>query len=184
MVVAVTVLTIIGCLFLLYILIQILTDYRKIVYIGDENKCLVYEEGDIKVTGRPDYIKRQDNNYIPYEYKSFKIKSQDAYLDHKLQLACYMRLIEKTFGQRPDYGIITYGNNRIFRINNTSELQLRLDKNIQRLKELKTGRTTPVRNHCIFEKCLACRYNSVCKHRLEKKIQTVKDENYTNKVEP
>lgn len=166
MIIVLTILIIVGCLFLLYILIKILADYRKIIYIGDKDKCLVYKEGDIKIIGRPDYIKKQENNYIPYEYKSLKIKSKDAYLDHKLQLVCYMRLVEKTFGRRPDYGIITYGNNRIFRIDNTSELQVKLDKSIQRLKELKTGRATPVRNHYIVEKCLACRYYPVCKHRL------------------
>lgn len=157
------------CAFLLYILIKSLANCRSIIYVGDRDKALVYNEGDIKIIGRPDYIKREENNYVPYEYKSLKIKSQNAYLDHKLQLACYMRLIEKTFGQRPDYGIITYGNNRIFRVDNTSELQQKLDRRIDRLKELKAGRATPVRNHDVFEKCFACKYYSVCKHRLEKK---------------
>ena len=157
------------CALLLYSLIKSSTKDRSIIYVSDRDKALVYNEGDIKIIGRPDYIKREENNYVPYEYKSLEIKSKNAYLDHRLQLACYMRLIEKNFGQRPDYGIITYGNNKTFRISNTLELQQKLDKRISRLKELKAGRVEPVRNHNIFEKCFACKYYSICKHRLEKK---------------
>ena len=157
------------CAVLLYSLIKLSTKDRNIIYVSGRNKALVYNEGDVRIIGRPDYIRREENNYVPYEYKSLKIKSQDAYLDHKLQLACYMRLIEKTFKQRPDYGIITYGNDIKFRISNSLELQQKLDKRISRLKELKAGRVEPVRNHNIFEKCFACKYYSICKHRLEEK---------------
>ncbi len=157
------------CALFLYILIKSLINDRNIIYVGDKNKVLVYNEGDIRIIGRPDYIKREENNYVAYEYKSLKIKSKNAYLDHKLQLACYMRLVEKTFKQKPDYGIITYGNKRRFKISNTLELQQKLDKRIDRLKELKTGRAVPVRSHNVFEKCFACKYYPICKHRLGKK---------------
>jgi len=183
MIIALTIAIGICCLFLLYLFIKVLGSRRNIIYIGDRDKALVYTEGDLKIIGKPDYIKREDNNYVPYEYKSLKIKSNAAYLDHKLQLACYMRLIEKTFNQKPGYGVITYGNKKTFKVDNTPQLQEQLEKRIGRLKELKTGKAMPARNHHIHAKCFACRYYSACKYRLGRKKSKAISNSYQNSSE-
>lgn len=152
---------------ILYFLVRLLFIHEKIVYIRDKENPLVYDDGYITLIGSPDYIKKRGKNYIPHEYKKLKIKSHDAYLSHKLQLASYMLLIEKTFKKRPKYGIITYANNMSFKVDNTPELHRTLSKRIGRLKELKTGRAKPVRNHSIVERCFSCKYCPFCKQRLQ-----------------
>lgn len=166
MIILLTILIILAFFFLLYCFIKLLTRRKDIVYSSKRNQPLEYTTEDITLKGRPDYIKREEGNYVPYEYKSLKIKAKDAYLDHKLQLACYMRLIEKSYRIRPDYGVITYGNKRNFKVDNTIGLQKELDRRINRLKELKTNRAKPTRNHYIRLKCAACRHNPTCAERL------------------
>jgi len=130
---------------------------------------LIYREANLKIVGRPIYIKREDTKYVPYEHESLKMEAKKPYLDHKLQLSCYMMLIEEFFGQKANCGMITYANNKTFKVDNTLALRHKLDKRIRRLKDLKMGKVSPVRNHHIFEKCFACKYYSNCKDRLGKR---------------
>ncbi len=62
------------------------------------------------LVGRPDYIVAASEGVIPVEVKSTRLRGDDPYDSHKLQLAAYCLLIEETEGRRPPYGILHYAN--------------------------------------------------------------------------
>jgi CRISPR-associated exonuclease Cas4 len=54
------------------------------------------------LVGRPDRLVREGEFVIPEEWKSAKRVSDS----HRLQLACYMLLVEETYGVRPPHGVV------------------------------------------------------------------------------
>ncbi len=58
------------------------------------------------LTGKPDYLVDQGDQIIPVEVKSSRAKD-GPYDLHIYQLAAYCLLVEREFGKRPPYGIIT-----------------------------------------------------------------------------
>ena len=59
----------------------------------------------LKLTGKPDYLVRQNGIIIPVEVKSGRAP-ESPYDSHIFQLASYCLLVEKTYNKRPPYGII------------------------------------------------------------------------------
>lgn len=89
---------------------------------GKVERPLYYQP--LKLTGKPDYLVRRNGGIIPVEVKSGRAP-ETPYDSHIFQLASYCLLVEKTYGERPAYGIIHY-NNRDFAIDYTPELEFAL----------------------------------------------------------
>jgi CRISPR-associated exonuclease Cas4 len=66
----------------------------------------------LDLTGKPDYLVRQNGQIIPVEVKSGRAPKA-PYDAHIFQLASYCLLVEKTYGKRPPSGILHY-NDRDF----------------------------------------------------------------------
>ena len=89
---------------------------------GKVERPLYYQP--LKLTGKPDYLVRQNGVIIPVEVKS-GLAPKSPYDSHIFQLASYCLLVEKTYGKRPPYGIIHY-NDHDFAIDYTPELEFAL----------------------------------------------------------
>jgi CRISPR-associated exonuclease Cas4 len=117
----------------------------------------------IGLSGKPDYLVRQDNAIIPVEVKSSKI-AETPYDSHIYQLAAYCRLVETAYKVRPAYGILHYPN-RTFRIDYTADLE---NEMIDLLFDIRSqaNRKDVRRSHDNSRRCVRCGYRSNCEQSL------------------
>ena len=139
----------------------------KVIYTdtggwGEVERPLYY--APLKLTGKPDYLVRQNNSVlIPVEVKSGRAP-QSPYDSHIFQLASYCLLVEKTYGKRPPYGIIHY-NNRDFSIDYTPELEFAL---MDLLAEMRRDevKNEVNRSHEHPPRCARCGFKDMCDQSL------------------
>ena len=117
----------------------------------------------LKLTGKPDYLVRQNGIVIPVEVKSGRAP-ESPYDSHIFQLASYCLLVEKTYGKRPPYGIIHY-NDRDFAIDYTAGLEFALMDLLadMRRDELKNHVD---RSHEQAARCAHCGFRDLCDQSL------------------
>lgn len=128
---------------------------------GKVEKPLFYTA--MELTGKPDYLVRQNGKIIPVEVKSGK--APDApYDSHIYQLAAYCLLVEKTYNTRPPYGIIHY-ENRDFAIDYTRELEEALVDLLVEMKRDEYKRDVP-RSHEQVGRCAKCGFRKKCDQSL------------------
>lgn len=116
----------------------------KIFYADDKNKEAEITSKKLvshkyNISGKPDYIFRRRNNYIPVELKSGKIgDNEHPRAGDLMQLVAYFIIIEENFGKVP-YGKLIYSDS-MFIIKNTKKLKKQLIKNTKSMRKmLKTG---------------------------------------------
>ena len=128
---------------------------------GKVERPLYYQP--LQLTGKPDYLVRQDKTIIPVEVKSGRAP-ESPYDSHIFQLASYCLLVEKTYGKRPPYGIIHY-NDRDFAIDYTPELEFAL---MDLLAEMRRDdrRKDVERSHEQAARCARCGFKNVCDQSL------------------
>lgn len=128
---------------------------------GKVEKPLFYQP--LGLTGKPDYLIRQNGEIIPVEVKSGRAP-EAPYDSHIYQLASYCLLVEKTYGKRPSYGIIHY-NNRDFAIDYTEELESSL---LDLLAEMKRDehKKEVARSHEQVSRCTRCGFRKICDQSL------------------
>ena len=109
----------------------------------------------LKLSGRPDRIVEGN---IPEEWKS----SLRVYDSHRVQLGCYLILIEEETGVRPTHGWIVTGDHRRHRIENTPELREWVLDIAERIRATRRnlGQEIPVRQPAA--KCQACGMTKGC----------------------
>jgi CRISPR-associated exonuclease Cas4 len=117
----------------------------------------------LKLTGKPDYLVRNQGTVIPVEVKSGRAP-ESPYDSHIFQLASYCLLVEKTYGKRPPYGIIHY-NNRNFAIDYTPELETAL---MELLAEMRRDeiKNSVDRSHDQPPRCARCGFRELCDQSL------------------
>jgi CRISPR-associated exonuclease Cas4 len=129
---------------------------------GKVEKPLFYPAMDL--TGKPDYLVKQNGKIIPVEVKSGRAP-EAPYDSHIYQLAAYCLLVEKTYHTRPPYGIIHY-ENRDFAIDYTRELENALIDLLVEMKRDEHKKNVP-RSHEQPARCAKCGYRNVCDERLD-----------------
>jgi CRISPR-associated exonuclease Cas4 len=115
------------------------------------------------LTGKPDYLIKQNGVIIPAEVKS-GYAPRSPYDSHVMQLAAYCLLVETTFGARPPYAILRY-RNRTFKLPFTPELEEEVCGLITEIRRCKTRDDIP-RSHENPARCGSCGYRQVCDQRL------------------
>ena len=128
---------------------------------GKVEKPLFYTP--MELTGKPDYLVKQNGKIIPVEVKSGRAP-EAPYDSHIYQLAAYCLLVEKTWHTRPPYGIIHY-ENRDFAIDYTRELENALVDLLVEMKRDEHKKDVP-RSHEQPGRCAKCGYRNVCDQSL------------------
>jgi CRISPR-associated exonuclease Cas4 len=115
------------------------------------------------LTGKPDYLIRQNGQVIPVEVKSGRAP-EAPYDSHIYQLAAYCLLVERTYGVRPSHGIIHYPD-RDFAVDYTSQLESSL---LDILADMKRDqlRSQVDRSHDQAARCARCGFRNVCDQSL------------------
>jgi len=128
---------------------------------GKLEKPLFYAA--LELTGKPDYLVEKNGQLIPVEVKSGRAP-EAPYDSHIFQLASYCLLVEKTYGNRPPYGIIHY-ENRDFAVDYTRELESALMELLADMKEDDVKQEVP-RSHEQASRCARCGFRNVCDQSL------------------
>jgi CRISPR-associated exonuclease Cas4 len=161
----------IGIVILLLIVLEIRTrrsesSYDEIVY-DDSGIQKVPEkplfDSELRLAGKPDFLLKKDGVLIPVEMKSTQIRNS-AYDNHLYQLLAYCRLTEKTYGERPPFGILRYRNKAI-KISYTIEKEAALSSVIAAMRsDIQNG--VHSRSHQQPSRCLNCGYRGRCPEKL------------------
>lgn len=135
---------------------------RDIVYIGDEHgEVLRLKKEGIVLTGKPDFIKRIDGNYIPIEFKSSN-PSPAKIEGIKFQLAAYFELIRENYGVAPPYGVLEFASGEKHQIENTPALRDRLWEKMELIASARRHSENLRRNHNNPRRCQICEFKPVC----------------------
>ncbi len=133
----------------------------EIEYVGsDGGEEIVSKKYGIK--GKPDYVIKINNEYIPVEEKTADLQSPT--FPHVIQITAYCMLIEDKYGTPPPYGILKYKNAE-FKIpyeKRWKEITTQLRKNM--LKDIERG--IAHRNHNNPKKCARCIRREYCPEKL------------------
>jgi len=103
------------------------------------------------LTGKPDYVVRQDGAWIPVEVKSSHAPTQ-PYRSHIYQLAAYCLLIERTRNVRPPYGILHYRDGT-FAIDYSDTLRGELIGLLGQMRASEKQHNGPARSHKQAARC-------------------------------
>ncbi len=115
------------------------------------------------LTGKPDYLIRENGAVIPVEVKSSRAPSL-PYDSHVFQLAAYCLLVERTYGKRPPYGVLRY-RDRSFRIDYSAALEQSLETLLEGIR-VQGRRAETHRSHQEPGRCNRCGYRTICDQRL------------------
>ena len=135
----------------------------KILY-SDLNKSAkpLYSK-KLQITGKPDYIIKEKDRFIPVELKFGKHNRPQK--NHIFQLAGYRQLIEDSYGGFVPYGIIIYNNKNQFKISFNPQIRFELESTIEEMrKTLKSGKLS--RNHNDFHRCINCSMKEYCSFKI------------------
>ena len=119
---------------------------------------------NLGLTGRPDYlIQEPDGQIVPVEIKSGAAPAV-PYEGHVLQLAAYCLLVEETYGQRPQRGVLHYAD-QAYAIPFSDELE---ESVLELLAEMHADyRSEEVdRDHGDWRRCAACGHRDHCAQSL------------------
>lgn len=116
------------------------------------------------ITGKPDYIVKKNNHYIPIEVKTGWHHEPKKY--HIFQLATYCQLLEDNYEGLVPYGMLIYSDtSQQFMISFNPKLRFELDSTMKKMRrELKIGKI--IRNHQNPHRCKACSMGANCKIKL------------------
>ena len=128
---------------------------------GKADKPL-YSSG-LGLTGKPDYLVQQNGRIIPVEVKSGRAP-KTPYDSHIYQVAAYCLLVEKSFGQRPPYGILHY-QDRDFAIDYTPQLESALLSLLDEIRRDERRQNVP-RSHQAPARCRGCGFRATCDEAL------------------
>lgn len=99
----------------------------------------------LQLKGKPDYIIKKGNDYIPVEVKTGRTPDI-PYRNHVAQLFAYCALIEGKYSVRPKYGVIKYPE-REFEIEYTPEGEKGLQQLISEMNEMRESEVEPRCKH-------------------------------------
>ena len=116
-----------------------------------------------RLTGKPDYIVRNENQYIPVEVKTGK--GSHPHQSQVLQLAVYCQILEDTFGEFVPEGILVY-NNVPYTIRFDPKLRFELE-NVMRTMRISLRNGLVKRNHDDPARCRHCSMKQYCTNNLK-----------------
>ncbi len=116
------------------------------------------------LTGKPDYLVQQGNEWIPVEVKSAHLSGRAPYHAHVMQLTAYCLLIEEEFGVRPSHGILQYADATI-RLAYTDALRQELLATLSEMRRAARSREVS-RHHEAPGRCRRCGYREICTQAL------------------
>lgn len=116
-----------------------------------------------RLSGRPDYVLEAKEGFVPVEVKAGKTPNHPHH-NHRLQVGCYLRLIETKTGQAPPYGLLNYPDG-VFRVAWDDKLKGDVQEVIAKIEQARVaGRAD--RDHEHKARCIGCARRDACEQKL------------------
>lgn len=80
---------------------------KRVYSDSDRKPGIVLYSSTINLVGKPDFIVKDGDNYIPVEVKTGRTPSE-PYQNHVMQLMAYCLLVEENYDQAPIGGFLKY----------------------------------------------------------------------------
>ena len=137
----------------------------QVVYADSEdaNEALLVDK-ESGLRGRPNQIVIIDQEFIPVEQKSGR-PPKFPHDSHKFQVLSYLKLVESSTGHAPSYGVINYGNEKVFKVLWNNENRQHLESQIKEIQQAMVSGEVH-RNHDRIGKCKNCSRAHACPERL------------------
>ncbi len=119
----------------------------------------------LRLTGKPDYLVRDGDGYVPVEVKSGRAPAGGPYESHVYQLAAYCALVAEAYGRRPSYGLIKYAD-KTLAVDYTPEFESELMTLLDDIRTDSDADDVP-RSHNSAARCRACGFREACGEALE-----------------
>jgi len=115
------------------------------------------------LSGKPDYIVRRGDHYIPVEVKTGRTPDE-PHESHLMQLGVYCLLVEENYGSRPATGVLQYPE-KTFEVPFTDDYR---DKVLKMTLQMRMAKMTGEvhRNHDRRGKCQGCSRRAMCPERI------------------
>lgn len=134
----------------------------NIEYIGAFGEGKKITSNRYGIRGKPDYIIKSNEDYIPVEEKSSDLDRPK--FSHVMQITAYCMLIEDKYGSPPPYGVLKY-KKRQFKIpyeERWKNMVIKIREDM--IRDMKRGEAH--RNHNSKNKCLHCARRDYCPEKL------------------
>ena len=116
-----------------------------------------------RIAGKPDYIVKKNNRYIPVEVKIGLYNAPQK--NHILQLAAYCQLVEENYRSFVPYGVLVYDKTKQYKIPFDPKLRFELEQSIKKMRYIiQTGRLE--RNHNEYHRCKNCSMKTYCEMKI------------------
>ena len=99
----------------------------------------------IKLSGKPDYLIKDKEKFIPVEVKTGKTPNS-PYVNHTMQLMAYCFLVEENYGVRPPGGYLKYPNKE-FKIAYTHQAEEEIRNLVEEILIVKKENKEQTCNH-------------------------------------
>ncbi len=116
-----------------------------------------------KIVGKPDYIVKKNNQFIPVEVKTgvYNIPQKN----HVLQLAAYCQLVEENYKNFVPFGVLVYNKSKQYKIPFDPKLRYELEYSIKNMRNILKTRSLS-RNHNDQNRCKNCSMRSYCERKI------------------
>lgn len=120
-------------------------------------------DDELQLIGKPDYIVRRGRDLIPVEVKPLR-RAKRPYESDIYQLMAYCLLMERTYGQRPPYGLLRYATHT-FRIDYDDDMAATVIDVVTHMHALHDAVDVP-RQHNSITRCRGCGFWQQCDQSL------------------
>ena len=116
-----------------------------------------------KIAGKPDYIVKKNNQFIPVEVKTGDNNIPQK--NHVLQLAAYCQLVEENYKSFVPFGVLVYNKSKQHKIPFDPTLRFELEQSIKDMKYILQTKSL-TRNHNDPNRCRNCSMRSYCEMKI------------------
>ena len=133
--------------------------HGKIIYSDLNVPAEPFFSKKYMISGKPDYVIRDKDNYIPVELKTggYKIPQKN----HIFQLAAYCHLIEESYNVFVPYGILVLNNQDDYKLPFNPKMRFELENTIKKMRYLLRSDIV-TRNHEDPHRCINCSMRKYC----------------------
>ncbi len=132
---------------------------------SDKIRAPSYFSEKYMLSGKPDYVIRKGEDYIPVEIKTGRVP-KGPFFSHIVQVLGYCLLIEEKYGKAPPYGILEYADHVQHKIDYDEKGKELVLSRLKEMNEMLAGEKKPYRNHKRRGKCMSCSRRDSCPVRL------------------
>jgi CRISPR-associated exonuclease Cas4 len=135
------------------------------IEFSDKIRAPSYFSETYMLSGKPDYVIKKGDEYIPVEMKTGRVP-RGPFFSHILQVVAYCILIEEKYGKAPHHGILEYTDHTQHPIEFDEDGKKLVLGKMDEMRDMLDGKTKPYRNHNRKGKCINCSRRESCPVRL------------------